>query len=73
MKHTRPGPQALKEFLERAGGTQSGFAQAMGLDPAVIHNWVTGKRRPSIDQAHAIEKATFGVVRMKQWVRPETE
>ncbi len=50
--------QVLKDYLAVAGVTQAELARRAGLDPAVLHHFMSGKREPRIANLRKLSKAT---------------
>jgi transcriptional regulator with XRE-family HTH domain len=59
----------LETFLRENGRTQRELALACGLREATISRIINRIRRPGIDSAAAIERATDGAVPASAWVR----
>lgn len=62
------GP-TLKAYLDRcARGEQSKLAARIGCSQSHLSDLARGHRSPSLELAHAIERATNGAVPMSSWV-----
>lgn len=63
----------LTQYLESVGQRPSDFARVLGTSPGYLHDILTQRRRPSLDLAMRIERATGGCVPVQVWVpEPET-
>ncbi len=58
----------LKKYLKEAGLTRTAFAKLAGVDQSLVSRYITGKLKPSLDRAVAIERATDGKVPPRVWV-----
>lgn len=63
----------LKSYLDETGEKQSAFAERVQTTPATISRLCAGTLKPSLDLAHAIERATEGVVPTETWVDPPAD
>jgi len=54
----------------KRGLDQAELATALGVAASLVSYWVNGQRRPSIDNAFALETLTKGLVPAKSWTRP---
>jgi DNA-binding transcriptional regulator YdaS (Cro superfamily) len=61
-------PNRLARHLEDKGMTQTALADRMGVSQALVNQWVTGRRRPNLDSAFAIERATGGAIPASYWL-----
>jgi DNA-binding transcriptional regulator YdaS (Cro superfamily) len=52
----------LREYLENSQESITEFAQRIGESYAVVHNWLTEKRKPSGENMAVIQRATGGKV-----------
>lgn len=57
----------LRDFLREAALSQNAFARLSGIAQPQVSMYVTGRRRPSIETAIAIERATRGMVPVHSW------
>jgi len=53
----------IKELRYRTGMNQKGFAVEMGMSPASVSNWETGRTKPQLSSLYRIARAysMFGV------------
>jgi len=58
---------AILGYLERHRISQKEFAEQAGVSPPMVCQWVSGKRRPCVTSALAIEKATGGKIPVSYW------
>jgi DNA-binding transcriptional regulator YdaS (Cro superfamily) len=58
---------ALAEYLETSGTTQAEFARLVDVPPSLVSQWVHSERRPGLDNAFEIERATDGAVPARYW------
>jgi transcriptional regulator with XRE-family HTH domain len=61
------GSQRLVRFLETSKTSQTDFATKAGLLASMISHYCNGSRRPGLDAALAIEKASGGEVPATVW------
>jgi DNA-binding transcriptional regulator YdaS (Cro superfamily) len=61
----------LKDWVNERRGRSLAIANALGVSPPVVSDWVTGKKGIPIERCVAIERATQGVVSRKD-MRPGT-
>lgn len=59
----------LARYLDSRHETQADFAARVGVTGPIVSMWVTGERRPNVDNAFAIERATGGVVPATAWLK----
>ena len=57
----------LKKYIE--GNSITALAKAVGVAPAVVHQWMTGNRPVPVKRCHCVVKATNGLVQLKD-LRP---
>jgi DNA-binding transcriptional regulator YdaS (Cro superfamily) len=57
----------LANYLADHGLTQRAFAKLIDAPPPQISMWLSGRRRPGLDYALAIEQVTEGAVPAKSW------
>ena len=69
MKRKTEGHRLLREFLAAAGKSQRDLARGVKRSDPVISAWVTGKNRPDIESAFALERFTGGAVPVVAWSR----
>lgn len=58
------------EWVTEQRGRSLAIAQAVGVTPPVVSDWVTGKKGIPLERCTAIERATGGVVTRKD-LRPD--
>lgn len=58
----------LAEYLEKNKLSDEDFAQRIGAHRTEIWNYRTGRRMPKADKVAAIEEATGGEVRAKDFI-----
>jgi transcriptional regulator with XRE-family HTH domain len=58
----------LAEYLADQGVTQAELCRLSGLPAPMMSEYVNGNRRPGLDAAFAIEKATDGKVPARYWL-----
>lgn len=66
-----PGAQKLADHLRKTGMTQLEFAELAGVPGPQVSMWLSGRRRPGLESAFKIERATGGKVRATDWL-PKT-
>jgi transcriptional regulator with XRE-family HTH domain len=59
----------LVKYLDRTGLTQTQFAKQCGFPLSDVNGWLRGYRRPSLDAAFRMEKATGGGIAAKSWTK----
>ena len=62
------GPEMLASFLSAAGIGFAAFAEAIGVNPSSVYNYVNGKRTPDLSVAVKIERQTCGKIPAAAWV-----
>jgi DNA-binding XRE family transcriptional regulator len=60
----------LEQWLEQGGTTMSGLAKQLGTSRQAVQSWVTGRVRPKIYFALAIEVLSGGKVTVASWLTP---
>ena len=60
----------LADYLISKPMTQSAFGRLVGACQSVVSQWVNGNRRPGLEHALMIEKATRGAVPAACWMGP---
>jgi transcriptional regulator with XRE-family HTH domain len=50
--------QLIRQFLERQKLTQEEFADQIGVSQGVVSHWLSGKKRPSLDNLLSISAIT---------------
>lgn len=58
----------LSAYLTSKGISQKSFADMLSIDRSVVSRFLSGKVKPSLDTAFAIERATKGKVKAWAWV-----
>ncbi len=61
------GAQKLAAYLKRGGLTQLEFAKLAGVPGPQVSMWLSGRRRPGLNSAFKIERATAGAVPAFCW------
>lgn len=61
----------LAEYMQREGLSQAEFARRTGLSQPMVCLWLSGKRRPGLESALAIESATAGEVPASSWLEAQ--
>lgn len=64
------GMDQLRAYLTRTNITQSAFAGTIGLSRSHLSEIISGRKRPSLDVAFAIARATSGDVPVEAWADP---
>jgi DNA-binding transcriptional regulator YdaS (Cro superfamily) len=59
----------LKKYLTETGAKKAEFARAVGVSPALLHQWIAGIRPVAVRHCHAIELQSGGCVTRKE-LRP---
>lgn len=60
----------FKDWVNGQRGRSLAIAQALGVTPPVVSDWVTGKKGVPLERCVQIERATNGEVR-RQDLRPD--
>lgn len=60
----------FKDWVNGQRGRSLAIAQALGVTPPVVSDWVTGKKGIPLERCVQIERATEGVVSRKE-LRPD--
>lgn len=60
----------FKDWVNGQRGRSLAIAQALGVTPPVVSDWVTGKKGVPLERCVQIERATNGEVR-RQELRPD--
>lgn len=63
--------ERLQKYLKTNGMRQVELARRLGLSNGYLHNLLRGNRRPSLDMALRIERATDGAVPVQAWAIEE--
>lgn len=61
----------LSDYLKKKGLSDKAFAEMTGLHYTEVWNYRTGRRLPRADKVAAIEEATRGRVRARDFVEPK--
>ena len=64
------GRDRLAAHLKRNGLTQLAFAERARVPGPQVSMWLSGRRRPGLESALKIERATAGEVRAADWLAP---
>lgn len=62
------GPTKLRAYMKRSGLTQEQLAAAADVPGPQVSLWLNRKRRPSLESAFKIERATAGEVTAADWL-----
>lgn len=65
------GRARLARYLEKKGESQRAFERRVDLNDGMISRYLSGERRPGIDIAAAIERATGGAVSAVSWAEDD--
>lgn len=65
------GSDALRAW--RGDRSQGECATLLGVSQATVSDWESGKKRPDVDQAVQLERASEGAIPVALWVRSEAE
>ena len=57
----------IRAYLTETGRTQRALAAQLGISPSHLSEIVSGRKRPSLDVAFDIERATGGMVPVQSW------
>lgn len=57
----------LERWLKRKKISQNQFAEKSGISQSLLSKYIRRTRRPNVDQALAIERATDGAVPVEEW------
>lgn len=57
----------LANFIGNARGRVTEFARELGVSKGAVHDLITGRRKPGLELATKIEKATAGKVPAASW------
>jgi len=60
----------LKAYLQKNREKQKDFAARIGASEAAVSRFCKGVAKPSLQQAHDIERATKGKVKTEVWLDP---
>lgn len=61
----------LIDFIRASGRSQAHWAHQFGVSPPFLSEILNGKKRPGLDVAVRIERATGGQVPAASWVSQE--
>jgi DNA-binding transcriptional regulator YdaS (Cro superfamily) len=64
---TTAGAIALRAWLNENETTARKFANANGLSPRSVQQWLAGHCAPRMDKARAVQVATGGTVDVSMW------
>jgi transcriptional regulator with XRE-family HTH domain len=62
------GAKKLRAYLEAKRLTHEQFAEHASVPGPQVSLWLSGKRRPGLESAFKIERATGGAVKAADWV-----
>ena len=62
--------EKLASYFSTYDGRQIDLARAAGLGADTMSHIIKGRRRPTLDQAAALEAATDGAVKCIDWCDP---
>jgi DNA-binding transcriptional regulator YdaS (Cro superfamily) len=62
----------IPTYLATSGQTQRALADRLGVTPALIWQWINGRRPIAVEQAIAIERESGGVVTCEE-MRPDVD
>jgi transcriptional regulator with XRE-family HTH domain len=65
------GRIGLARYLKANGESQRAFERRLGLQSGMLSGYLSGKRRPGLDTAAAIERETGGAVPAVSWAENE--
>lgn len=71
MAATVPAVDLLRRWLDLEGLSQRALAERLGCSESLLWAWMSGRRRPSLDYAAAIDRISLGRVPMATWAHPE--
>lgn len=60
------------DWVREQRGRSLAIAQAVGVTPPVVSDWVTGKKKIPVERCILIERATRGAVRCED-LRPDVD
>jgi predicted transcriptional regulator len=58
----------LAEYLADNEQTYVAFAKILGVTDSAVWRWANGQRKPGLNEAYAIERATGGAVPAIYWL-----
>jgi transcriptional regulator with XRE-family HTH domain len=67
LVHFGMGPRLLSKYIADNGLTQDSFGSKCGILQSQVYGYMSGRCRPGIDAAIAIEQATNGKVPARSW------
>ncbi len=59
----------LSQWMKETHVSQTEFADLTGIDQSLLSKYLKHVRRPNVDQALAIERATKGAVPVEEWAK----
>lgn len=59
----------LHDWLAKTGTTQLEFSEKSGIPQPLVSRYASGKGRPHLENALAIERATDGKVPVESWAK----
>ncbi len=57
-------------FVAHPADSRAAFAQRAGVNIDTLRSWSQHKRRPELPGRKACERASFGAIRVTDWLRP---
>jgi DNA-binding transcriptional regulator YdaS (Cro superfamily) len=60
----------LEQYLTSHDMSQRDFAKLVGVSEPLVCQWRSGQRKPNLDNAFAIERATKGAIKASSWMTP---
>lgn len=60
----------FSEWLKAEGGDMNAIAMALGTSRQAVHGWASGRMRPRVYYACAIEALSGGKVSLYSWLSP---
>lgn len=67
------GMEKLRAYMKRVGIKPSEMAEAVGTSRGYMHDILTNRRRPGLNVAVAIERATNGAVPAAEWAAAQSQ
>jgi transcriptional regulator with XRE-family HTH domain len=63
------GRTKLAAYLRRRNLTHEAFARQAGIPTPSVSYWLAGLRRPNLDTAFKVERATDGAIPARSWTQ----
>lgn len=70
---SQSGANKLRQWREQTQLKQRHVAQRLDVDQGYVSAWERGDRRPSLENAVALERLTEGAVCVEDWVDNEPQ